>query len=198
MAANFPMPTLATVTNDIRDIKPPVGIPSGLEWLWVAIAILVSGALCYVIWRFVRKRLRQKPVAPPEPAHVRAKRKLVDALALINQPEAFVVAVSSAVRVYLEERFNLHAPERTTEEFLHDTADSPVLTERQKTSLADFLVRSDLVKFARYVPCEPELRDLHAAAVRFVEETAPMAAVQQIASGEITQQTDTRLSPRKS
>lgn len=198
MAANFAMPTPATVTNDIRDIKPPVEIPSGLEWLWVAIAILVTAALSYVIRRFVRKRVREKPVSPPEPAHVRAKRKLVDALALINQPEAFVVAVSSAVRVYLEERFNLHAPERTTEEFLHETADSPVLTERQKRNLADFLTRSDLVKFARYVPCEPELRDLHAAAVRLVEETAPVSPVQQIESGKVTQQTDTQLVNRRS
>ena len=192
------MPSPATVTNDIRDIKPPVEIPSGLKWLWLVIAILVIAALCYVIWRFIRKRVREKPVSPPEPAHVRAKRKLVDALGLINQPEAFVVAVSGAVRVYLEERFNLHAPERTTEEFLRETADSPVLTERQKASLADFLMRSDLVKFARYVPGEPELRDLHTAAIRLVEETAPIQAVPQVESGGITHQTDAQLANRES
>jgi hypothetical protein len=44
----------------------------------------------------------------------------------------------------------------------------------QKESLGDFLQRCDLVKFARYEPGEPELRDLHASALRLVEETEPV------------------------
>jgi len=43
----------------------------------------------------------------------------------------------------------------------------------QKESLGEFLKRCDLVKFARYEPGEPELRDLHQSAVRLVEETEP-------------------------
>jgi hypothetical protein len=31
------------------------------------------------------------------------------------------------------------------------------------------------VKFARYEPGEPELRDLHASALRLIEETEPVA-----------------------
>jgi len=31
----------------------------------------------------------------------------------------------------------------------------------------------DLVKFAKYEPIEPELRDLHGSALRLVEETEP-------------------------
>ena len=50
----------------------------------------------------------------------RARMKLEAALLLIHEPRAFAIAVSDAVRVYLEERFQLRAPERTTEEFLRD------------------------------------------------------------------------------
>jgi hypothetical protein len=39
--------------------------------------------------------------------------------------------------------------------------------------LGGFLERCDLVKFAQYEPGEPELRELHASALRLVEETEP-------------------------
>ena len=64
-------------------------------------------------------------------------------------------------------------PERTTEEFLYELQGTNLLTPDQKESLGEFLKRCDLVKFAKYEPGEPELRDLHDSAVRLVEETEP-------------------------
>jgi hypothetical protein len=84
--------------------------------------------------------------------------------------------VSDTIRVYLEERFDFHAPERTTEEFLYELQDTNLLLPDQKASLGEFLTRCDLVKFARYEPAEPELRGLHEAAVRLVDETKPRPA----------------------
>jgi len=164
----------AASTNDIRDIKPPVAIPSGWEWLWwTLLGIMVAVAL-YAAWKWWQKRRAFVPQLPPVPAHVRARQRLQEALALIGQPEPFCVAVSDALRSYLEERFDFRAPERTTEEFLYELQDTDRLTGEQKESLGDFLQRCDLVKFARYEPAEPELRDLHAAALRLVEETEPV------------------------
>lgn len=162
-------------TNDIRDIRPPVAIPSGWAWLWWMLAGLVVGAILFVLWKWWQKRRAQVPVVSPVPAHVRAKQKLQEALALIAQPKPFVIAVSDAARSYLEERFDFHAPERTTEEFLYELQGTDLLTRDQKESLADFLQRCDLVKFAKYEPVEGELRDLHASALRLVEETEPVA-----------------------
>ncbi|HKI68156.1 MAG TPA: hypothetical protein VKA67_01095, partial [Verrucomicrobiae bacterium] len=130
-------------------------------------------ALLYLAWRYWRKRKSQIPVAPPIPAHVRAKQKLQEALDLIAQPKPFVVLVSDTTRGYLEERFNFRAPERTTEEFLHELQGTDLLTLEQKEKLGEFLEQCDLVKFAKYEPGENELRELHASAVRLVEETEP-------------------------
>jgi hypothetical protein len=77
------------------------------------------------------------------------------------------------IRFYLEERFDFRAPERTTEEFLHELRATNLLLPDQKASLGEFLSRCDLVKFARYEPGESELRDLHVSAVRLVDETEP-------------------------
>jgi hypothetical protein len=95
-------------------------------------------------------------------------------LALIATPRPFCIMVSDTIRIYLEERFDFHAPERTTEEFLYELKSTNRLTPDQKTSLGEFLERCDLVKFARYEPSEPELRELHSSAVRLLDETEPV------------------------
>lgn len=162
-------------TNDLRDIRPPVEIPNGWALaLWIVGALLVI-ALLYLAWRYLKERQKEAAVVPPVPAHVLAKQRLEEALALIGRPREFCIVVSDTARWYLEQRFNFHAPERTTEEFLHELQATDLLTPDQKASLGEFLQRCDLVKFARYEPREPELRELHGSAVRLVEETEPVA-----------------------
>ena len=107
---------------------------------------------------------------------MRAKQKLEEALALIAQPKPFCILVSDTARFYLEDRFDFRAPERTTEEFLHELQKTNLLLPDQKESLGEFLKRCDLVKFARYEPREIELKDLHDSAVRLVDETEPRPA----------------------
>lgn len=176
MIATSPPPVAASsaaVTNDIRDIKPPVAIPNAWEWVWWVLAALAVAAAAIFVWRWWRKRRLQILVEPPLPAHVRAKQKLDEALALISQPKPFCTLVSDTIRLYLEECFNFRAPERTTEEFLHELQGTDLLTAEQKERLGEFLERCDLVKFAKYEPREPELCELHTSALRLVEETEP-------------------------
>jgi hypothetical protein len=160
------------IANDIRDIKPPIEISSGWIWLWWLLGAIAIVALLFA-WRYFLKRVTQVSVAPPIPAHIRAKQKLEEALALISQPKEFCVLVSDTVRFYLEERFDFRAPERTTEEFLRELGGTDLLAPEQKESLGKFLESCDLVKFAKYEPRENELRELHGAAVKLVEETEP-------------------------
>ncbi|HOX57166.1 MAG TPA: hypothetical protein P5205_08475 [Candidatus Paceibacterota bacterium] len=171
-------------TNALRDIKPPVEIPSGWAWLWWTLLILAAAAVGFWAWRYWQRRRARAKVVPVVPPHIRAKQELREALALINQPREFCIFVSDTIRWYLEERFDFHAPERTTEEFLYELQGTNLLTPDQKTSLGDFLQRCDLVKFAKYEPGRPELDDLHASAVRLVEETEPiMATLEAVKTG---------------
>jgi hypothetical protein len=139
----------------------------------LAVVVLCLAAVAVAFWIWWRSRRSLPPIIQQVPAHVRAKQKLEEALALIAQPKPFCILVSDTARAYLEERFEFHAPERTTEEFLYELNDTNLLLPDQKESLGEFLKRCDLVKFARYEPREPELRDLHHSAVRLVEETEP-------------------------
>ncbi|HEV2319548.1 MAG TPA: hypothetical protein VGV18_07345 [Verrucomicrobiae bacterium] len=159
--------------NEIRDIKPPIDIPNGLEWLWLLLAALAAIVILSIAWRLWRKSRMPGWREPAVPAHIRAKQALEKALELIGQPKEFCILVSDTVRRYLEERFAFHAPERTTEEFLRELSETNLLAAEQKESLARFLENCDLVKFAKYEPGENELRELHSSAVKLVEETEP-------------------------
>jgi hypothetical protein len=161
-------------TNDIRDIRPPVVIASGWAWVWWTLLVVAVALAAFFLWRSWRKKKAVEALVPSIPPHVRAKQRLAEALALLGQPREFCITVSDTLRLYLEERFSFRAPERTTEEFLLDLKKTDLLVRDQKESLEDFLTRCDLVKFAKYEPREPELRDLHASALRLVEETEPL------------------------
>ena len=167
------MNTNAPVIPDIREIKPPIEIPDDWGWLWWLIGALVALAVVlFLLYRW-KKGKSQIVLPPPIPAHVRARQRLEEALALLSQPKPFVIAVSDAARSYLEERFKFRAPERTTEEFLRELKNTDRLMPDQKESLGNFLASCDLVKFAKYEPGEHELRQLHGSALRLVEETEP-------------------------
>ena len=154
-------------------VKPLIGIPNAWLWFFWIVGIIVAAVLAWWAWRYWQKKKASRPAAPPVPPHVRARRLLEQALALISEPKPFSIAVSDAIRSYLEERFNFHAPDRTTEEFLYELQGTNLLTAEQKQSLADFLANCDLIKFAKYEPTELELRALYDAALRLVNETEP-------------------------
>ena len=173
MTTNTTSQSTGQVANDIRDIKPPMEIPSGLEWLWWGLAALATIVIAWLIWRWLRKQKSVVPIVPQIPAHVRAKQKLEEALALLSQPKPFCIAVSDTVRTYLEERFTFHAPERTTEEFLYELQNTDLLLPDQKESLGAFLQSCDLVKFAKLRPDPKEAEAAQVSAVKFVEQTRP-------------------------
>jgi len=164
-------PAQAGDVADLRPPKPPVELPDPYFWWYVAGGTVLVFAVAALVWWWWRRRTAVVSIVPVVPPHVRAKQRLAEALQLISDANAFCTEVSLAARCYLEERFNLRAPERTTEEFLVELRASQHLTHEQKESLGQFLESCDLVKFARFEPNEAILRQLHDSALRLVDET---------------------------
>jgi hypothetical protein len=159
--------------TDIHDIRPPIVIPNYWIWLWVALAVVVVAAIAVTAYVFWRRKAGGPVAIPLVPPHERARQKLREAMDLIGQPRPFCILVSDTIRLYLEERFDFHAPERTTEEFLYELQATDLLQPEQKQSLGEFLSVCDMVKFARYEPGLPELQALHDSATRLIDETEP-------------------------
>jgi hypothetical protein len=146
---------------------------------WIAIlaaAILVlGGALATGI--AMRRRREDAVAAAPAPpaAHVIAYRRLQE---LVDEDligsgrfQEFYVRLSDIIRRYIEDRFGIRAPERTTEEFLAEVSSGEILKKRDTALLDEFLAHCDLVKFAKHQPTEEEIQKSFDSAKAFIEGT---------------------------
>jgi hypothetical protein len=142
---------------------------------WKIGAASAAGLVVLIVILMLMWRRRRRPVAPAVPPHVlafEALRRLVE-LKLIEQGqiERFFVGLSGILREYIERRFGVRAPERTTEEFLVEAERSPLLAGH-RVRLREFLVLADQVKFATYQPPEADIQASFDVFKQFVQETA--------------------------
>lgn len=159
----------------IRDIKGPVSIDVGWGWWWI-VAACAAGAMA-ILAAITLWRQRARRAAPALPAHEWALAQLDalerDALPESGQTHPFWVRLSDIVRHYVERRFELRAPERTTPEFLHEARSHASLSESHRSLLAQFLRMADMVKFAGVRPAASDCRSALDTARIFVRQTVP-------------------------
>jgi hypothetical protein len=163
------------VAGAIQDIRGPVDIPTVTPWFHRLLLILVVLSVLALIWWALRRRARRQAEFR-ESAAARARARLSEAWAWIEQPERFCTRLSGVIRVYLEERFGLKAPDQTTEEFLAALRQDIGLDARLRPLLEEFLTQCDWVKFAQGDPGRVECERLHQWAARLIDETAVDAA----------------------
>lgn len=170
----------SSAVRDIRDIiEPPFDLLYWIQdhalWLGGSVTLAVLAAL---LWWYLRRR-PQGPVAPISsgPSLPLHQRILADLHALDNerlwqqgQHKAYHSRLTDLLRAYIEERYQVPALERTTDELLHELRVSP-LNGDQRTQLANMLRLADMVKFAKALPAPAENEQMMAAAIRFVETT---------------------------
>ena len=157
----------------IRDIAGPREIPGRFPWALIAAGgAVLLGIAGVVIYR--RRKSRKRELPPPaahEIALSRLKRLLERDLTGQKRYVEFTIEVSNILRKYIEDRFGIHAPEMTTEEFLHQSGDSGLLSPGHKKILKSFLTHSDLVKFARLEPAEEDVQRTFDTCRDFINET---------------------------
>ena len=162
-------------TTDIRDIKGPVNFAHKIVFYLFSALLLLFVILG--IWGrlFLLKRKQRENFIPPRPAHEIADEALEKLLrkeyAKAGKIKEYYGELSLIVRRYLEDRFNLRAPEMTTEEFLLKAKDTRELSSAHKTLLKEFLAHCDLVKFARYGPSENEIGASFQSAKKLIAQT---------------------------
>ncbi len=169
-------------------LRPLRGIhetPFSLAWYarrygpWV-LAVL---ALTALIWFLVTRWLLPKPPPLPVPAaepglrdRILAELRALEAEELwqAGRHKEYQARLTDLLRGYIEERYDVPALERTTNELMHELAVSP-LSHDQRQQLRNMLELADLVKFAKAVPSPAENEAMMSGAERFVMDTAPMA-----------------------
>lgn len=174
---------LAGPNTPLRDIKGladwPGAFPRWLTGLLLISVLAVIAAL--VVHRFLTTPRTILQYSPPPPAHETALNELRSLLAKgwieSENVEPFYTELSSIMRRYIENRFGLRAPERTTEEFIREAATSRLLSSDHQMLTSGFLEQCDLVKFARHRPQRADMQNGYNAAERLVRETIPPSTI---------------------
>lgn len=159
----------------IEDIEGVVDMPKpGHRW-WLWIPAMLVAATIPAGWLLLRRRRAKAPTGTYVPAHEIAYGNLRALVArnLVEQGriKEFYERISTILRYYIEHRFSLHAPERTTEEFLGELRFTKVLASSDKTVLEEFLTHCDLVKFAKHEPATEQIQRTFDLVKDFIERT---------------------------
>lgn len=159
----------------IADIEGVVEMPAkpSYRWVWVLCAAGIIAAVGF--WVRLRHRRIKELVRIFKPAHEIAYERL---RALVKQDlikagkiKEFYERLSDILRHYIEHRFNIRAPERTTEEFLAELPYAGVLSQPDQDQLGEFLRHCDLVKFAKYNPTAEQIQRTFDLVKNFIETT---------------------------
>lgn len=160
--------TIPTDTSaaKIKDIKTVLNEPFNWKWYlnyiyWGAgiIAAIILIVLITVYFTKKKQNVVMEPEKPKIPAHITA----LASLEKIKQEQAwkegkikeYYSSISDAVRLYIEERFNVNALESTTDEIM-TAFRTQVVDPESKGKLQQLLQLADLVKFAKMQPIEIE------------------------------------------
>ena len=166
-------------SEDIKDIKGPVAMPFTLniyDIMGSLIVLIISGLIAYHILK--RRRVKQAPIiikSADEIALIELDR--IETLDLIknNKMKAYYYLVSNCLRVYLENRYQIKAPEQTTEEFIDDVTHSDILDRESITLLNAYLTHCDLVKYAKLSPPISESQKIMTTTRKFIDKTRPVS-----------------------
>lgn len=160
----------------MKGIAGPLDVRDPFPWLrYSVLALLLLGAAGALYWYRFRYTPPPPPPAPPVPPHQRA----LDALDAIRRAKLveqgrykeYYIQVSDVLRRYMEEQFQVRAPERTTEEFLEDLQHNAVLGLQEQLLLREFLRHCDLVKFARAEPTSEQIGETMETCEKFIVDT---------------------------
>lgn len=145
------------------------------QWLLRLFGLLLLVALLAWAARPLFRRLRRRASSflvrgdPRKEAFAKLKELESQQLPRRGLYELYYVRLTEIVRFYLEEMFDVRAPERTTQEFLEEIVAYPQFDEEVRERLRLFLSEADLVKFARFEPTGEQCLAAAMAARRLIE-----------------------------
>ena len=161
------------VIDDIEDVVELPGETSFL-WIWLIIVIAVVAAVIAIRLYLRRKRVAELVriyKSAHEIAYNRLRILVKDDPVKAGRIKEFYERISDILRHYIEHRFELKAPERTTEEFLFELQYADVLSGTDKDNLKEFLTHCDLVKFAKHSPTTEQIQRTFDLVKDFIEKT---------------------------
>ncbi len=166
-------------TNAIRDIKGIYKVPLGFREIYpfilIVLAIIILG---WLTWFIIKKKkhnepiiFRAKPVDPPDVIALRELDHLkTQKLWQQGKVKEYYSRISDILRIYIDGRFGIAAPEQTSYEILTGIREA-IHNDTDYERLKSVLQLADLVKFAKANPEPDENANQFDNAYQFVVNT---------------------------
>lgn len=160
--------------DQLRPANSPLSLPRWRIWiLCLALGALILG-LFLILWsrrKTLKRNTKSEKSSPYEEALAALKALQTRGYHTKGQTALFLDIMSQIIRRYIEGQFGIHAPERTTEEFLLEAAQSRIFVPHHKKVLSQFLEQADLAKFAKVIPTQKHVLRSFSTAELFLLET---------------------------
>ncbi len=131
-----PAPPLQPLPHPELPDLPPVPVEVA-TWVWVIGSLLAAAMLGLALWFLLKPRPQRAKLQPnPRTATLRALRQLHSTVTTLPPPEVGH-RVSIILRQYLEDRYHIPAPARTTPELFAKAADLPDTPRIASTGLLE-------------------------------------------------------------
>lgn len=156
---------------DIAPIKPIVREPWNFfksPWWYLLLGALVLCGIVWLVYRRLRKR-DQVHTEDPDLSEMRDVRtpyqRALDRLDELGSlavdsdhrtTKDYLSSISTIIRQYLDEAWQISAPESTTDEIIHALSQSQKVPSTLIATLANYLRRIDMIKFAKMVAMAEE------------------------------------------
>lgn len=144
-------------------------------WLILIVLLLAAGAF-WALGRYKKEGtvLPKKPQPTPYESAMRALKDLkTKNLWEQGQEKEYFTRLTDILRTYLDRRFGINAMEMTTREIMDRLYESDLKDKREY--MRQILSVADFVKFAKVRPLPADNIAAYENAVKFVEETKPVA-----------------------
>jgi len=132
-------------------------------------------ALLLIYWFIIRKPRDKELIIQPWVFALGSLKELNDDFhsGKLNTVKC-ISSLTYIVKDYLEDRFSIHAPRQTTEEFLRnmESGNSP-LNNLDRNFLQEFMTSADMVKFAKYDTSNNEVESAINRAEELINGTIP-------------------------
>jgi hypothetical protein len=169
-------------TKGPTDIKMPYDAPLTLKEVTpYMLGVILIGAIIFLILYSIKRKKKNQPIfarapKPKEPPYIIAMRELdrikKEKIWQKGKSKQYYSEVTEALRVYIEDRFEIPAMEQTSDETIESfQANKNLLTDKLFTNLCQTLKLADLVKFAKYNPLPDDDSLSLSNAYTFVNET---------------------------
>jgi hypothetical protein len=145
--------------QNLIDLKKQAEIPE--QWLWLAWVTIVAGVLILgaTLWiGLKRKRKRPVPLSPVQVqnlidlAEADLRNLLARGLPESGNEKQFYILLSEIIKRILDAGYGVHTAELTTSEIMSSLHEKTELESGKTELIESFLLRCDVVKFAKYLP----------------------------------------------